>query len=101
MIKVEATKNEEMTQIDALKDEVQLLKQKLQEMATQPVNVGGGLADEEKMKMKAEYEAQLQELKSHMNQNWEDNRTNRRNMKKSVSCFWQKQGRTKATAATI
>ena len=24
------------------------------------------------MKMKAEYEAQLQELKSHMNQNWED-----------------------------
>eukprot|EP00944_MAST-04C_sp_MAST-4C-sp1_P004926 g4926.t1 len=52
MIKVEATKNEEMTQIDALKDEVQLLKQKLQEMATQPVNVGGGLADEEKMKMK-------------------------------------------------
>ena len=72
MIKVEATKNEEMTQIDALKDEVLLLKQKLQEMATQPVNVGGGLADEEKMKMKAEYEAQLQELKSHMNQNWED-----------------------------
>ena len=72
MIKVEATKNEEMTQIDALKDEVTLLKQKLQKMATQPVNVGGGLADQEKMKMKAEYEAQLQELKSHMNQNWED-----------------------------
>jgi phosphoribosylformimino-5-aminoimidazole carboxamide ribonucleotide (ProFAR) isomerase len=72
MIKVEATKNEEMTQIDALKDEVTLLKQKLQQMATQPVNVGGGLADQEKMKMKAEYEAQLQELKSHMNQNWED-----------------------------
>ena len=24
------------------------------------------------MKLKAEYEAQLQELKSHMNQNWED-----------------------------
>jgi hypothetical protein len=72
MIKVEATKNEEMTQIDALKDEVTLLKQKLQAMAMQPVNVGGGLADEEKMKMKAEYEAQLQELKGHMNQNWED-----------------------------
>ena len=34
MIKVEATKNEEMTQIDA-EDEVLLLKQKLQELRNQ------------------------------------------------------------------
>ena len=62
MIKVEATKNEEMTQIDALKDEVQLLKQKLQEMATQPVNVGGSLADEEKMKMNVGNILQLKKI---------------------------------------
>ena len=70
MIKVAATKNEEMTQIDALKDEVGLLKKKLAQMATS-APVGGGLADEEKLKMKAEYEAQMHELKKHMNQTWE------------------------------
>ena len=50
---------------------------------------GGGLADEEKMKMKAEYEAQLQELKSYEPE-WEDKSNKSKKYEKSVA-FGKKQ----------
>ena len=75
MIKVKASKNEEMTKIDALKDEVGALKRQLAELAVSASGGGGGLGDEEKMKLKAEYEAQMEELKKNMITNWDNSRT--------------------------
>ena len=72
MIKVKASKNEEMTKIDALKDEVGALKRQLAELAVSASGGGGGLGDEEKMKLKAEYEAQMEELKKNMITNWDN-----------------------------
>ena len=61
MIQVAATKNEEMSQIDSLNDEISALKKKLAEAATGGGSASG-LSTEAQLKLKNEYEKQISEI---------------------------------------
>ena len=71
MIQVSATKNEEMSQIDALNDEIAALKKKLAESS----KGGGGvqnLSKEQQAALKTQYEKQISDINSMLSQTWDD-----------------------------
>ena len=71
MIQVAATKNEEMTQIDSLNDEIAALKKKLAEAASGGGSTSG-LSEEQQKKITSQYEKQIADFNSMLTQTWDD-----------------------------
>ncbi len=78
MIQVSATKNEEMSQIDSLYDEIAALKKKLAAAAAGG-GAGGGsistLSKAEQKKITEQYEKQIRDINSMLSQTWDDKAT--------------------------
>ena len=71
MIQVAATKNEEMTQIDSLNDEISALKKKLAEAAAGGGSTSG-MSEAASKKVTSQYEKQIQEMTNMVSQTWDD-----------------------------
>ena len=71
MIAVKATKNEEMSQIDSLNDEIAALKKKLADAGSASGSMSG-LSTEAQKKMTAQYEKQISEINNMLSSTWED-----------------------------
>mmetsp|Transcript_101820 Transcript_101820/g.185862 ORF Transcript_101820/g.185862 Transcript_101820/m.185862 type:complete len:1271 (+) Transcript_101820:229-4041(+) len=69
-IKVQATKNDESSQIKKLEDEVNALKLKLQDQACAAANAS--MSSKEKQELESRYVNQIEELQSFMKQSWDD-----------------------------
>ena len=71
MIQVAATKNEEMSQIDALNDEIAALRKKLAE-STQGNGGVQNLSKEQQKALAAQYEKQIADINGMLSQTWDD-----------------------------
>ena len=71
MIQVAATKNEEMSQIDSLNDEISALKKKLADAASGSGSASG-LSTSAQKKVTEQYEKQIADINGMLSSTWED-----------------------------